>query len=94
MSNEDHIGVRCAVHDTSVDPEIVENLHERLSDVVCAFRDAGASFNEIAAAFCLVAGSTIKMIDCPDCRVIQCEKAQNALRLVAERKDDTVSPRH
>jgi hypothetical protein len=94
MSHEDHTGGRCAVHDNSVDPAIVENLHERLSDVVCAFRDAGASYNEIAAALCLVAGSTIRMIDCPDCRAIQFEKAQDALRFVAERMDDTTVRRH
>jgi hypothetical protein len=94
MSNEVHIGRRCAVHDNSADPAIIENLHERLSDVVCAFRDAGASYHEIAAALCLVAGSTIKMIDCPDCRAIQFEKAQDALRFVAQRKDDTAAPRH
>jgi hypothetical protein len=94
MSNEDHTSGRCAVHDNSVDPAIVENLHEQLSDVVCTFRDAGASYNEIAAALCLVAGSTIKMIDCPDCRAIQFEKAQDALRFVVERKDDTGAPRH
>ena len=94
MSNEDHTGGRCAVHDNSVDPAIVENLHERLCDAVCAFRDAGASYNEIAAALCLVAGSIIKMIDCLDCRAIQFEKAQDALRFVAERKDDTATPRH
>ena len=94
MSNEHHTGGRCARHDYSVDPAIVENIHERLSDVVYAFRDAGASYDEIAAALCLVAGSTIKMIDCPECRAIQCAKAQDALRFVAERKDDTTAPRH
>jgi hypothetical protein len=94
MNNEDHTRGHCAVHENSVDPAIVENIHERLSDVVCAFREVGASYNEIAAALCLVAESTIKMIDCPDCRAIQFEKAQDALRFAAERKDGTAAPRH
>lgn len=98
MSNENHTGGRCVVHDNGVDPAIVENIHERLSDVVCAFRDAGASYHEIATALCLVAGSTIKMIDCRDCRAMQFEKARDALRFVADRTDDstddTTAPRH